>query len=364
MSTFPQQMADKRPTQGQLPDWQPVVSSDLPWERCWQYAATGLDDSSWLRAHAVAPCLLHSAGPEHPVSDAIKSEAASAKALHLVQQQLLKQLPEAFADLPYLLFKGAALGALAYPQAWLRTGGDIDVVVAPDRIAEARDRLEALGFRPSLSAGGDLVFTGQEMVLVRGGLKLVLDLHWAISSRPALAQLLPFETLVAHAVQTELGKTFHPAHALLHTVMHRYGHHAREAERLIWLLDVHLLWRGFDDQGQQSVSKLAIELGIASLLQASIQSAGKALGTELDGDLANLLDRAGRDEPCRQLVDRPRPSFWFDLKSLPAEKRMRYIRQLLFPPESYMRQRFNAPRTPVILLYLKRLGRGLLKVIR
>src|SRR5262245_38819553 len=96
----------------------------------------------------------------------------------------LLEIQKAFADngISMASFKGPLLSQLAYGEIGLRQAGDIDMLVARDRVEPARRLLESLGYemsRPLTTAQ----FSSHarfhcEMTFTRDEQSTIVDLHW------------------------------------------------------------------------------------------------------------------------------------------------------------------------------------------
>jgi hypothetical protein len=121
--------------------------------RDWNSEAWGvtLRTADW---HRLSPILFSHLEPRRdapaPVRSALERAylASSARMMFLseAQQRVLDALIA--ADVPALLLKGAALVETVYPDPAQREMLDLDILVPPDRIAEASQALALLGYRP------------------------------------------------------------------------------------------------------------------------------------------------------------------------------------------------------------------------
>src|SRR4029078_6314769 len=146
------------------------------------------------------------------------------------------------AGIPCLLLKGAGLSYSVYHEPWLRPRNDNDLLVAPADAERAGRVLADLGYRGLQVLQGD---NERPFVMSGGaGLPQVIDLHWKISNRPVVADLLTFEELQAQSVPVPaLGpraRRLGDVHALILACVHMAAHH-RNLEHLLWCYDLHLL---------------------------------------------------------------------------------------------------------------------------
>lgn len=116
------------------------------------------------------------------------------------------------ADVPVRFLKGLTLASIAYRQPWLKMGVDIDLLVAPDRLAGAAEVLRAADYEPTLPARssdhalGRWHATHKESVWNKRDGAFQLDLHTHLADHPAMlagltatspTQLVPVATGIA-----------------------------------------------------------------------------------------------------------------------------------------------------------------------
>lgn len=159
-------------------------------------------------------------------------------------QLLLERLGD--AGVRGLVFKGQALAAQAWGDASARGYGDIDLLVAPDDLAQAYTTLIGSGWSteytypiPGPSWGWrHFIRTEYEMALARG--RTSVDLHW--HPVPARAAFPDFDALWERRAEVSIAgrpvPTFGPYDALAHSASHSAKDHWRW---LRGLADVHRL---------------------------------------------------------------------------------------------------------------------------
>ena len=102
------------------------------------------------------------------------------------------RLQEAFdsTSIPLLFLKGLTVGALAYREPYLKMGVDIDLLVDPDRLAEAAHQLRAAGYALVIPADagrrdiGRWHATHKESVWYRAEGGFQVDLHSRLADHP------------------------------------------------------------------------------------------------------------------------------------------------------------------------------------
>lgn len=285
----------------------------------------------------------------------VNEDARAYAAQFMAWRRHWHELLAGFGALPVLVLKGAALAHTLYPEPHWRMLGDLDLLIEPEHRARADAALRAAGYRPGLSTGGDLLFAERQYLRRLGeALSSRVDLHWALSNRPVLGSWGTWVELWTDAVEIPALEAhgLSPEHALLQACVHRSGHH-RGDDRMIWLLDIHLLWAGLSTPDQARVAATAAARGIGALLGDGLEAAQRWFGTALDPALAARLRAGARTEAGARVLSSS-PSAWQDLVNLPRWRdRFRYLGQILFPPRSYMRARYP-DRGPLPWLYLRR----------
>ena len=145
------------------------------------------------------------------------------------------------ADVPWLAFKGPILSEAVYSRPDLRSYGDLDLLVGPDRLMEATAVLESAGGR-LLDRNWQLLLRrmyGEVHVLMPTG--TVVDLHWHVLNEEALRLSFPVDTddLMRKARRVEIGRvwvlTLGPEDTLIHLALHAC---TSGGNRLLWCKDL------------------------------------------------------------------------------------------------------------------------------
>ncbi len=122
------------------------------------------------------------------------SAAAATTADHGLRAALLSgQLRDAFTarNIPLLFLKGLVVGALAYGDPFRKMAWDIDIFVAPDRLADACAVLRDMGHRPIHPAGSDDDLArwhkqSKESIWTSADGRMTVELHTGLSDHGAL----------------------------------------------------------------------------------------------------------------------------------------------------------------------------------
>jgi hypothetical protein len=294
--------------------------------------------------------------------------------------RILAQLAQ--AGVQPVLFKGTALAYSLYPEGVLRTRGDTDFIIPPESRSVVHKALQGINFELGSGVSGDHISyqSSYTWAQVAGG-HHTLDVHWRINNSELLSRLFTYEELLAHARPLpNLGPhalAAGPVHALLLACMHRATHKQNpyyvdgvayySGDRLIWLYDIHLLLGVLTPTEIDDFVRLARAKGLRAVCLEGIERAQACFHTVVPLGLLTELAAPGPVEPtARYLSGGPWLQKWMDFQALgSARNRIRYAGELLFPPASYMRQKYpNAGPGGLGWLYLRRAAGGLTKNLR
>lgn len=353
-------------------------------QREWPAADSALVDAFVERSeyHGVQALLhervRHAAGWPSSLLEALHSRVIASTMWELRHQQVVAEVVAALAQrgIEAVLFKGTALAYSLYPNPALRSRGDTDLLVPFESRGQAMAVLAELGFVRALELGE---LTSYQACLTRevaGGGSHTLDLHWKISNSEALAQLFDYAELRRDAEPlpdlAPRALAAGPVHALLIACMHRAGHKQApyfvdgvahySGDRLIWLYDIHLLAQAMSAEQWQAFLRLARMKGLRAVCLQGIEQTHRCFATPVPEDVMRELARPGAPEPAAEYLEaRHLRRRWLDLcahRGL-ADK-LRFARELAFPPAGYMRERFPDARPDWLpWLYLRRALGGL-----
>ena len=173
-------------------------------------------------AHLVGQAVASMALPESSILDNCKRAAMSAFLRQVQQEQVLIQLSDAFesAAIPFIPLKGTVLRAY-YPQPWLRTSTDLDILVHREDLERATQLLtEDLGYTYCKTSSHDAAFRSPQQVY--------LELHYSTIEdfvSPAAAEIMDTvwekaTPVAGHTYQMALPDVlfyyYHIAHAAKH----------------------------------------------------------------------------------------------------------------------------------------------------
>jgi hypothetical protein len=264
-----------------------------------------------------------------------------------------------------VVFKGAALALTHYEQSRLRPRLDADVIVDPASRARAASTLARLGYARPPMTGGRYVMH-QEMHVrpdpVVG--EHVIDLHWRLLNPNLLAALPGHAELRARAARVLVAEgVLHaasPADALVIACVHRAAHHA-DADELLWLHDIHLVASGLTVHEWSLVMDIIERARVTALVARGLQLAARAFGECVPATIRDMLQSAGREASALFLRRdlRPLDRLRADVAALGAAGGARLVAEHLFPPASYMREKYGLRSGAQLpLAYVRRIVRG------
>ena len=136
-------------------------------------------------AHRVAGCvhavLARTGGVADDVLERLAAGRHEAASHHLVVRGVLARVGAVLdaAGIPWLVFKGPVLSSSMYCDPGMRRYSDLDVLVPPDRFAEAVAAMEAAGYwNPVTSWSPQVYFRAGAIAFNVGWISV--DLHWHV----------------------------------------------------------------------------------------------------------------------------------------------------------------------------------------
>lgn len=327
-------------------------SEPVPWPS--DAPATAVLDAA--RAHGVEPLLAHQLSRIRSdavwpaeVLDPLKQAARLEVVAEVVRKREMQRVLAALdaAGVRGLLMKGAALAYLYYPHPSLRPRCDTDLLIRTGDSATVIRTMEELGYRRWTLTSGDLAMPQFTFVKEdRSGVWHAYDFHLKIANPAVFSDLLRFEEATTGAVAvTALGsgaRALGPVDALLLACIHRVAHH-RDSDRLLWLYDIHLLACDLDRPAFERVVALAAEKEVRAVCARGLTLARCRFGTEVPDDVMETLAVHDAAEPSAAFLEgrlSQADVLVSDLTALGGwSARWRLLRQHLFPPPTYMRER-------------------------
>lgn len=146
------------------------------------------------------------------------------------------------AQVPWMLVKGPALAAVAYPQPHLREYADLDVLVTEQTLHDVLQLLGTAGFAVDGPSLAHLRTLGAGEIRLRSPAGLPVDLHWDLVNDPGVRAAFavpPAAEVLGRARPVDLPGTslltLDPVDTLLHVAVHAC---TSGGWRLLWLRDV------------------------------------------------------------------------------------------------------------------------------
>jgi hypothetical protein len=262
--------------------------------------------------------------------------------------------------IPLIVMKGGALAYTHYDAPYLRPRCDTDLLIQRADRPAVDQVLRALGYESANMVSRESVHT---QCAYRHGTDqtAVVDVHWAISSRPHFAGLLSFDELTAAAGRIDLnGQSVAvpgPVHALLLACIHRVAHHYN-SDRLIWLYDIKLLAERFSGDDWQRVSAAAATKALTAVCRAGLDRARDLM----EHDTVRAVRQHAHVQPGERaaayLSARPTTASRILLDVAHAGSfgdRARIVLGHSVPDVNYMREAYDARTAPsLVWAYLRR----------
>jgi hypothetical protein len=207
------------------------------------------------------------------------------------------------------------------------------------------------------------------------GVVHAFDVHWSISTQPVFAELLTYDAVLERAEAVPALGEFALApcrvDALLLSCVHPVMHH-RNDERLLWILDIHLLAANLSPAEQNEFESLVRMKKVVAVCRRGLQQAQTVFGTPVAAPLIARLSRAAGREPSAEYLASERRWHHETIASLRALPRLgdraRLLREVLLPSPGYMLGAYglrDKPLGPWLLpaLYVHRNVHGAWKIL-
>jgi hypothetical protein len=266
-------------------------------------------------------------------------------------ERILKALDE--AGIPVIVLKGAALAATVYEDIGLRPMGDLDLLVHRQDFEKAEQIVRSVGYeptRPELFPGINRKLA-HEISLVGGkGGNTTVELHWGIIAgdndqrSPEMARVWE---------QTEVWRArghvlvLSPIMTILYLSAHQILQHGSDQFRLIWLYDIHLLFRcngEFLDYDQ--LLNQAHELHWSSTLFETMERTQERFGTPVENGVFNQLileeEKAKNFEGKKTRPGQTRSEKILErMAYLDLQSRVIWVLAKIFPSPDHMKWHYN-----------------------
>lgn len=289
-----------------------------------------------------------------------------------VKEELARQMAEQrvvdalrTAGVLCLVLKGAALARWLYTDPYLRPRCDFDLLF---RDEGAVDRAQAVLAKLGYAWDGTLdLGPAYERTLLRpanSGSHQV-DAHWRMANHPAFADAFGFDELLRQGqpvpgIAGAIG--LGAVHALIHACVHRVANMLFHVEnRLIWLYDIDLLAQRLSAQEWSSLTRLAVERGVAGACIDAFDACRDLLGTQAPPTVRTALEDAAATESLQVRTAGQRRILEIQvLRTMPWWQWPQHAFAKLLPSFAYMRQRYGIThRSQLPLAYVRRALDGL-----
>jgi hypothetical protein len=305
------------------------------------------------------------------LSKLVEAQAAKELAIRRHLAILIEAL--ASAGVSALLVKGTPLAYTHYPEAYLRTRCDTDILIPEHDRNRTHDILIAIGYRMHRSYARKYasyqINYSQEIL---GPIISVIDLHWRISNREGFATCFSFGEL--YDASTPLPKLatgalgLNPIHAMTLACLHRATHIAApytvsgqryyEANRLIWLYDIFLLSASFSNNQWDEFASIAHEKKIRAVCWDAIKATQDLLAAPVPVRIREGLADSTQSEASARYL---KPGYWrshmiADLHAAPTVMhRLHLLSEWVLPPTAYILEQYNTRNLWLLpLLYVHR----------
>ena len=325
------------------------------------------------RYHGASALLLRRASDiPGPLRALLQAEARRFAMWELADAAWLRRALETLrrADVPVLVFKGAALAYSLYADPALRERADIDLLTAPESRRAAEAALVAAGWRRLPGARGAIASGQASYAIDREG-GHVVDLHWRFSDSPLVSRLFGFDELIARA---EPAPKLSPrarvpglVDALAIACVHLRYHSAvpyfvdgvaRPGDRrLIWLYDIAALAARCAADDWREWTGLVVARGVAAPCAEALAAARERVAAPIPADVLRKLREAPRDAAEARFLRAARLGrVWSEAAALGGwRERALYLGEKLLPDAEAMRARYGAD-APLPWLHVRRLA--------
>lgn len=312
--------------------------------------------------------------------DKIHAEARLQGLWEETHARLVASLIEQLASqgIPAAVNKGTALAYTVFSDPAMRQRGDTDMLFRVEDRNAIREVFQKKGFtrlRESETQEDWERDTGM-------GFKHVVDVHWRANSSPGVREIFPIEKALHGAVPlprlSANAKAIEPVMLFLSDIINQAMHDeigvtldgqwVRGGERLIWTYGTHLQACGFSGDTWGRVCSKAVELGLQRLCLAALQNSIEKFGSSVPESALVHLRSAGADGTAdRYLIDMSTAERALVEWKIASGWRQKFSRLSghVAPPAEFMRNKYPGMRYyPILALYLRRLGAGLMSTAK
>ncbi len=183
-------------------------------------------------------------GVDPAVLDRLAVGRRQAAAHHLLVRDVLVRVGAVLdaAGIPWLVFKGPVLSSSVYCDSSMRRYSDLDVMVPPDRFADAVEAMETANYGNPVTSWAPQVYFRSGAIAFSVG-RISVDLHWHVVYKYQDRRWYSIDTdqLLARRKPVDIAGTTCATFDEVDTLFHLALHAAREGcHRLVWLKDIQL----------------------------------------------------------------------------------------------------------------------------
>ncbi len=267
--------------------------------------------------------------------------------------------------------KGTPLAYTHYARPWLRPRSDVDLLVAACHVGRAKSLLIEMGYQSPTELPGDTLTNELTFVRSHEGTRDI-DLHWKTCYRPSFSNVISFDTLMESSIPIESlypsARSPKPLHSLLIACMHRVHH--QNSDKLLWLYDIHLIAERLSEAEAEEFVEIAKRKKVWTICARSVEISASRFLSSIPDPLRAELKSSKSDvipEPSASYLNSgPWHTRVTDVRTLPSwRERVHALQEMAFPRRAYVRDLYREhPVTPLPLLYLDRLARGAVRMLR
>lgn len=226
------------------------------------------------------------------IRSSIEEVSRGQVAQELLRAHYLRQLLTGLSGsgIPCLIIKGEALANTVYSIPGTRSRADSDVFIDIADIGNARQAIEDKGFSVVSP-----IYKSHQFVVRQAGeasTSFDIDVHWRILNAPQFARTLSFAEAYSQSVEVpdlDSARTLGRVDSLLLACMHRAGSAWHDANRLIWIYDIHLMVEQMNPAELVAFSEKAVNLNVQAVCHEGLNKSRMLFGTLISDPVAERL---------------------------------------------------------------------------
>lgn len=297
--------------------------------------------------------------------DRLKDHYLQASAVELGRAGALAMvLKECSADgITPLLLKGVAVSYTHYPFPGLRERCDTDLFIRFEDIRPFLRVMARMGYRVAYP-----VYKSHQFVCInpQSSFSDSLDVHWRISNYSRFARVLAFREAFDRSVLIPAipggARALSAGDALLLACVHLAANPLRDASRLIWVYDVHLVLTAMDPGELLGFAKRAVVKQVQDACLQAVEKSRHCFATAIPAEVLELLSAPPEPLTVGKKIARSNLGLlWNDVHELPGiSDKLALLRELFFPPKEYLLHLYGKSGWLWVLwLYLRYIGGGI-----